>query len=345
MLVLVRVPSTQFRAGGGGEFSNIHLGMVCGPMSQHRLRFALRLFTWPGYTLTAFYLLSLLLLAACEQAAVATPVPTTITIAGATAMQPVLLNLTDAFSHEHPNVLFHVRGGGSTVGEELLLAGQVDLAASSLLPATPLTPTLTPPSAPFVRIPIGIDGLAIVVHPSNPISTVTVLQLRELYSGRLLTWAELGSNAGEVVLVSREDGSGSRQLFEERVMGDEHVSLTAVVMPTSADVVAYVARNPQAVGYVSRAYVVAELDAQLPTTTGQQQSTDTNPKPIHAVRVVQLEGALPTRENLQTQRYFLTQPLFLLSRREPQGWSHQFVDFALSPAGQEIVAKYHARVR
>jgi phosphate transport system substrate-binding protein len=290
-----------------------------------------------------FYLLSVLLLAACEQAAVSTPVPTTITIAGATAMQPVLLNLTDAFSHQHPNVLFHVRGGGSTVGEERLLAGQVDLAASSLLPATPLTPTLTP--SPLVRIPIGIDGLAIVVHPSNPISNVTVLQLRELYSGRLLTWSELGTNAGEVVLVSREDGSGSRQLFEERVMGDEHVSLTAVVMPTSADVVDYVAKNPQAVGYVSRAYVVAWLDEQQPSQASQQPSVEASTPPAHAVRVVRLEGQLPTRENLQTQRYFLTQPLFLLSRGEPEGWAHQFVDFVLGPAGQEIVAKYHARVR
>jgi phosphate transport system substrate-binding protein len=319
-------------------------------MYKQRLPIAYSRLTPLRYTLHAtrhlavrFLLVSVLFLAACEQAAVATPVPTTITIAGATAMQPVLLNLTDAFSHQHSNVLFHVRGGGSTVGEELLLADQVDLAASSLLPATPVTPTLTATPSPLVRIPIGIDGLAIVVHPSNPISNVTVLQLRELYSGRLLAWSELGANAGEVVLVSREDGSGSRQLFEERVMGDEHVSLTAVVMPTSADVVAYVAQNPQAVGYVSRAYVLTWLDESQPATSEAQSNTSARSTP--SVRVVRLEGQLPTRENLQTQRYFLTQPLFLLSRGEPQGWSHQFVDFVLSPAGQEIVNKYHARIR
>lgn len=292
-----------------------------------------------------FLLFPLLILAACEQAAVATPVPTTITIAGATAMQPVLLNLTDAFGHQHPNVLFHVRGGGSTVGEELLLANQVDLAASSLLPATAVTPTLTPTPSPLVRIPIGLDGLAIVVHPSNPISNVTVLQLRELYSGRLLTWSELGVDVGEVVLVSREDGSGSRQLFEERVMGDEHVSLTAVVMPTSADVVDYVARSPQAVGYVSRAYVAAWLDQNQLATPEAQPTVNPSTRSTPAIRVVPLEGALPTSESLHAQRYFLTQPLFLLSHGEPQGWSRQFVDFVLSPAGQEIVAKYHARIR
>ncbi len=259
-------------------------------------------------------------------------------------MQPVLLDLTDAFSHQHSNVLFHVRGGGSTVGEELMLADQVDLAASSLVPTTPSTTTVTTPKSPLVRIPIGLDGLAIVVHPSNPISNVTVLQLRELYSGRLLTWSELGVDVGEVVLVSREDGSGSRQLFEERVMGNEHVSLTAVVMPSSADVVAYVAQNPQAVGYVSRAYVVTWLDDnQLATSKAQPNANAA--KPASPVRVVRLEGELPTRENLQVQRYFLTQPLFLLSHGEPQGWSRQFVDFVLSPAGQEIVAQYHARIR
>ena len=109
---------------------------------------------------------------------------------------------------------------------------------------------------PLVRTPIGIDGLAVIVHPENSIAELSLVQLRDLYSGRVIDWQALGSDVGEVILVSREDGSGSRVRFEERVMGAERVSLTAVVMPTSEDVVAYVARNPQAIGYVSRGHVV-----------------------------------------------------------------------------------------
>jgi phosphate transport system substrate-binding protein len=188
-----------------------------------------------------------------------------------------------------------------------------------------------------VRIPIGLDGLAIIVHPTNIITDLSVVQLRALFSGDIFDWAELGGESGEVLLVSREDGSGSRALFEERVMGDEPVSLTAVVMPASADMVDYVAQNPLAIGYVSRAYVL-----------------DSPP-----VRIVSVEQQLPTLENIKSQRYFLIQPLYLLSRaqgravlrsgtasgRGPQGEAQAFIDFVLSPAGQAIVGRFHVRVR
>ena len=225
-------------------------------------------------------------------------------------------------------------------------AGQVELAASTLFagvaPTTSITSTTS--ASVLIYIPIGLDGLAIVVHSTNPVQNLTLLQLRALYSGRILDWAGVGGKAGDVLLVSREDGSGSRLLFEQRVMGDEAVSLTAVVMPTSADVVDYVAKNPQAIGYVSRGYVAQVLTENPLTTTATVSPTAIfTGQPV--VRVVPVEGQLPTLSNLLQQRYFLTQPLYLLSRGEPQGWARQFLDFVLSPAGQAIVARYHAPVR
>jgi phosphate transport system substrate-binding protein len=269
-----------------------------------------------------------LLLTGCAQTAVATPEPVTITIGGATAMQPLLQALTATYSNQHPAVRFDLRGGGSTVGEERVRAGQLDLAASTLTPATPLTATSN-----LLFVPIGLDGLALIVHPTNPLTTVTQAQVRDLFSGRIFDWSELSSTSGEVLLVSREDGSGSRILFETRIMGEEQVSLTAVVMPTSADVVAFVAKNPPAIGYVSRAYVLPALAFTPETITPPD------------VRVLALDGLLPTVETVKTQRYPLTQPLFLVSRGEPQGPVRAFIDFALSPAGQTIVERFHARVR
>ena len=78
-------------------------------------------------------LLNILPLAACEQAAVARPAPTTITVAGSTAMHPVLRALTDEFTRRHPQVLFDLRGGGSTLGEDWVRDGQVDIAADTVL--------------------------------------------------------------------------------------------------------------------------------------------------------------------------------------------------------------------
>lgn len=276
------------------------------------------------------------LLAGCAQALVATPAPVNITLVGATAMQPVLFDLTAEYSRQHPHVRFEVRGGGSTVGEEWASNGQAQLAASTLVEGDTAASGRAGRGVRLVRIPIGIDGLAIVVHPTNPVTDLTLADLRALYSGRLLDWSELGGESSEVLLVSREDGSGSRILFERRVMGAEPVSLTAVVMPTSADVVAYVARTPQAIGYVSRAYVT---DA-LPGAAERGDASSPN-----RVRVVALEGQLPTLASLRDQSYALAQPLFLISRGEPQGQARLFIDFVLSPSGQAIVERYHARVR
>lgn len=273
--------------------------------------------------LRAFLICCFLLLGGCVQTAVVAPTPVAITIAGSTEMRPVLTDLTAAYTERHPNVLFAVRGGGSILGEEWLEQRRIDLAASTLFhSAEESTPGV-------MRVPIGLDGVAVIVHPDNPVADLTIGQLRDLYSGRLLDWQDVGGEAGEVLLVSREDGSATRTLFEERVMNEEGVTLTAVVMPTSEDVVEYVAERPAAIGYVSRAFVLAEAAADgggLP------------------VRVVALESRLPERQEIAAQQYYLTRPLFLLRRTEAahlQG----FIDFVLSPVGQEIVARYHVRIR
>jgi phosphate transport system substrate-binding protein len=292
-------------------------------------------------------LLGALSLAACEQAAVATPATTTVTIAGATAMQPALHELTTAFSERHPSVAFVVRGGGSTVGEEQIQAGRVDLAASTL----PRPPDAAPGEA--LVVPIGLDGIAVVVHAANQVPGLTLQQLHDIFSGRTLTWEEAGSEnlQGDILLVSREDGSGTRQAFEDRVMGDTSVSLTAVVMPTSADVVDYIARTPNAIGYVSAAYVgdgLAEASSQ--PADAEDLAVDAEPTPgaapaAPAVKAIPIDGELPTAEAIRSQRYPLVQPLYLISRARPAAWPRQFIDFVLSPAGQELVSHYHVPVR
>lgn len=283
-----------------------------------------------------FLSLMLPLWAGCSAAAVATPQPVIITIAGATAMHPVLQELTDAFTQRYPNVIFTIRGGGSRLGEDQIADGRIDLAASTLFP--PDTPP--PGAARLMRVPIGVDGVAVIVHAANPVSNLSLEQLRQIYSGEILDWSEVGGEAGPIELVSREDGSGSRILFEDRVMQGEAVSLTAVVMPTSSDMVEYIAKTPGAIGYVSRGLVMnnaasapAEPDAAATVT------------PVR-VHVVAVEGVVPSLSALRTQEYALIQPLYLIRQRgETNNWVRQFIDFVLSPAGQGIVARYHLPVR
>lgn len=306
-----------------------------------------------GRAWAIFFALTLLL-TSCGSAAVVTPRPVLITMGGATALHPALAALSAEYTRRHPNVLFTIQGGGSTLGEEMALDRRVDLGASTLFP--PDEPNVV--QRALVRIPIGVDGLAIIVHQSNTIEGLTSDQLRGLYSGAILDWSEVGGQTGEVLLVSREDGSGSRVLFESEVMQGEEVSLTAVVMPTSEDVVEYIAKTPNAIGYVSRGLVMAQENRSnatstpiappptpLATTNVVTPALNQTPMPGMDVRVVPVDGELPTLAALRARSYPLIQPLYLVSRGQPRGAVRQFVDFVLSPPGQTIVRRYHLPVR
>lgn len=282
-------------------------------------------------------------LSSCEQTQIAAPEPVTITIAGATSMHPVLLALTSEFSRRHPTVIFDLQGGGSTIGEQMLRRGEVELAASTLAPTGEMGAQSNEEQnselQKLFRVPIAIDGLAIIVHRANPVESLSLSQVRDLFSGRIVNWSELDGTDSAVILVSREDGSGARQLFETRTMGFEAVSLTAIVMPTSADVVDFVGKNPQAIAYVSRAYLIDQLILQTTENGNIPQDKQTK------VKLLKLEGKLPVDAAIKDASYLLSSPIYLVGRGELEGWNRQFVEFVLGPVGQQIVAQFHARIR
>lgn len=301
-------------------------------------------------------LLPALFVSGCQETQINADQPITISIAGATAMRPVLVDLSAEFSRQYPNVTFNIMGGDSSIGEERIRLAQVDLAASTLIsPAIASELTIDATSTSLIRIPIGLDGLAIVTHATNPIKNLTLTQLQALYRGRIWNWQELAGNDEAVRLVTREDGSGSRALFDERIMGKAPVALTAVVMPTTDGVIDHVARNPGAIGYVSRAFVLDLLEGESGNSQAdasaishsQADASAISPRAsrLNDINLIQVETQLPTAEMLQTQSYFLIQPLYLVSNGQPRAVVKQFVDFTLSPAGQAIVRRYHQPIR
>lgn len=296
-------------------------------------------------TITATILVGLALVAAgCVPSSTAPATPVTIRIGGATSMRPVLQALTAEFSRRQPGVVFDLAGGDSGLAEQQVREGRLVLGASSLIPEeeeeAAVGAQARGATTPLVRTPIGIDGIAVVVHPSNPTPSLTLQQLHDLYNGQVIDWVELTGKSSEVVLVSREDGSGTRHAFDAAVMKDEAVALTAVVMPTSQDVVDFVGSHPSAIGYVSRAYVLPALAAAGQATIEAGGVGEAAP-----VRVLPVDGITPTAELVADQTYALVQPLYLLSKSAPAGLARGFVDFVLSPAGQAIVARYHVPVR
>ncbi len=264
-----------------------------------------------GQTANSFVVGLLVLLAACSTPTLP-PEPMRFTVAGSTTMTPLLTELAEAYYVRFPQVSIAVEGGGSRRGLAGVKDGEVALGASSWLPAED--------EATVWSAPVAVDGIAIIVHPDNPVTTLTLAQLREVFSGWLWDWAGLGGT-GEVQIISREKGSGTRAAFEARVMEGQRVMPTALIMPGSQAVAGYVATNPEAIGYLSMGYLSEK------------------------VKALAVEGVMPTPKTVADGTYHLTRPLFLVASVEPGGAPRSFVDFALGPEGQCIVGERYGRVR
>jgi phosphate transport system substrate-binding protein len=233
-------------------------------------------------------------------------------------MQPLVEELAQAYAERHKYVTITVEGRGSLVGIELVRQGEVDIGMTS---GKEPEDTLAVSTSKLWSTPIALDGIAIVVHPQNQVEGLTMLQLKDVFFGRVWDWKDVRGQAGEIMVVSREDGSGTRVVFEELVMKGKRVTPTAVVMPSSRAVVEYVAEHPQAIGYVSMGYLSEE------------------------VKVLEIEDAAPTPDSVRQGSYHLLRPLFLITRQEPTGEIKGFIDFALSPTGQSIVGRKYGRVQ
>ncbi len=230
-------------------------------------------------------------------------------------MTPALNELAAAFQAQNPNVLVEVQGGDTAIGWEDLQAGRAEVAALSWWDGAASAPE------GYRLIPVAQDAVAVIVHPRNPITNLTSLQLRALFAGEILDWASLGGEQAEPVIVSREDGSGTRTAFESRVMGDRRVTLNALIMPTTQAVADYVATHRAAVGYLS-------IDAV-----------------DNRVRAVPVEGLAPSSSTAAGDAYHVTRMLYLAVREPLSPGLQAFVDFAQSPGSIAIWDKHYVALR
>ncbi|MFQ5576669.1 MAG: substrate-binding domain-containing protein [Anaerolineae bacterium] len=245
-------------------------------------------------------------LAACG-ATVEPPPPLELRLSATEGAAAMLEQAGTEYHRAAAHVEVSVTAGSASRSLARLAAGQAAIA---------LTAGLPPGSEPFRQTPVARDGAAIIVHPDNPVRALTLLELQQLYSGRILNWRQVQGSDAPVQVAVREPGSGLGAVFEARVMNGTRITPNARVFPTSRAVVQFVAQNPQAVGYVG---------APL---TGD------------GVAVVAVEEVLPRQENLTNGAYPLTYDLFALTPPDAGPDGSDFVNFLLGPAGQEIVAAH-----
>ncbi len=226
-------------------------------------------------------------------------------IAGSTSVQPFAEKLAEIFMHQHPKALINVQGGGSSAGVYAARQGAADLGASSR--------ELAPAEKDLIEIPIAYDGIAVIVHPTNPLTTLSLEQLRQIFESRLKNWKDLGLPPHPIHLITREEGSGTREAFEHLVMGKAEITPAALVQDSNGAVRELVAGDPYALGYISAGLVDGR------------------------VKAVAIDGISPTPENIKNRTYELVRRFLLVSRTPPAGLCKAFVEFILSPQGQKIL--------
>jgi phosphate transport system substrate-binding protein len=230
-----------------------------------------------------------------------------VTLAGSTSVMPFTEKLAEHFMVDHPRFVVDVQGGGSTAGIQAVMNNTVQIGMSSRF--------LKEEDRRLNTITVCYDGIAIVVHPANPLSDLTIEQVRSIFSGRVRNWEEFGWVKRGIDAVTREEGSGTRGAFEDLVMQKTEISDAIMVQDSNGSVKEVVATDPYAIGYVSLGLVDAR------------------------VKALTVDGVMPTIGAIKTGRYRIVRPFLYVTNGEPSEDAKFFVEFVLSKNGQEILKR------
>ncbi len=251
---------------------------------------------------------------------------TTLQLKGSDTMVNLVQAWGEAFMQERPDVFVAVTGGGSGTGIAALIGRTCDVAACSrAMKEQELHDARAKGVAPQQHT-VALDGIAVVVHPSNPVKHLTLDQLRAIFTGEITNWQAVGGRDQRIVVLSREVNSGTHVFFKEHVLqrGAGHAKAefasSALLLSSSQAVADEVAQNPQAIGYYGMGYI----------------------SPKQQVIAVGADAAgpfiMPSVEAVRHSTYPISRPLYLYTNGEPAGAVKLFMDFVASPKGQTIVA-------
>jgi phosphate transport system substrate-binding protein len=222
--------------------------------------------------------------------------------------------LAEAFMREHAGVAVRVSGGGTGIGVTELVENRVDLCAAS----RPFTPEeVSELHARFetlgLRFLIARDALSVYLHPTNPIRDLSFDQLAMIFAGKVTRWSEVGGNDLPIEVVVRPPNSGTYRFFKDHVLKGQEYAAGATSAARTNDVVDLVAARPGAIGYGGLVY-------------GQDL--------VHC----RLGGIDPSPESVRNGSYPLARYLYFYATQPPAGRNKEFLDWCVSPAGQEVVA-------
>ena len=236
-----------------------------------------------------------------------------ITIKGSTTVLPLAQVAAEVFMERNPDVDISVQGGGSGVGIASLIDKTTDIANSSRkIKDSEVEKARAAGIAPFETV-VALDGIAVIVHPSNIKNYLTREQIKAIYTGKISDWEELGGTRGKIVVISRDSSSGTFEAFESLTLDKQKVRSDALTTASNQAVAMTVAQTPGAIGYIGLGYISGKVKAAA------------------------VDGVKCTRETVIEGTYPLARPLHMYTDAKPTGEVKAFIDFILSAEGQKLV--------
>ncbi len=233
----------------------------------------------------------------------------TIKIAGGTAHIPVMKEAAKRIMTHNKEIVITVAGGGSGVGIKQVGEGLVDIGNSGRKPKAEEIKKYG-----LKMFKWAVDGVGVVVHPTNPVKALTKDQLKRIYAGEIDNWSKIGGGDHAITLYTRDESSGTRAVFWKNALDKGAISANALFVPSNGAMKTAVANNPHAIGYVS----VGHID--------------------ETVAPAALDGVAPTLDAVKSGQYSVARGLYSNTKGEPTGLTKLFIDYLLTPEGQRIAA-------
>lgn len=234
-------------------------------------------------------------------------------LVGSDSMQWIARTLSAAYSDRRPDVAFNIKISNSAEG---LRASQEFSRTIGMVSRTVKPEELESRRA----IAIALDGIAVIVSKPNPINSIMRSQVVQVFDGEVITWPT-GPIAGQnILVVSREDGSGTRDAFQTIVMKNQRVTRTAVLTPGEAAVVNFVAKHPEGIGYTSMGALTPDVHALSVDTIALNQHT------------------------VETLQYPFVRTLAFIVPSKPDPEMQEWLDFVLGSEGQAIIGQKFGRI-
>jgi phosphate transport system substrate-binding protein len=233
-----------------------------------------------------------------------------IRISGGTAHIPVMKEAAKQIMTANPDISISIAGGGSGVGIKQVGEGIVDIGNSGR--------AATDEEVEKYGLKLfkwAIDGVGVAVNPDNPVTALTKAQLKDIYSGKITDWKDLGGKDAPITVYTRDESSGTRSVFWKKALGKGDIVSSANFVVSNGAMKTAIANDPNAIGYVS----VGHMDA--------------------SVAGVALDGVSPAIDTVKSGEYKVARGLYSNTQGDPSGLTQLFIAYLLSPEGQRIVVQ------